>query len=135
MLHYLFEGIVPLELALCLNALIKKKYFTLDELNKLIKEFPYRWADKRDAPQPVPLTFAARKTVGGNAHENWTLLRLLPLIVGERIPESEPTWLVLMDLKDIVELVLSSVHTGLTICFFNSKISEHRHRFLEVFPQ
>ena len=32
-----FEGIVPLELALCLNDFIKGKYFTLDELNKLIK--------------------------------------------------------------------------------------------------
>lgn len=33
LLHDLFEGIVPLELALCLNALIKEKYFTLDEFN------------------------------------------------------------------------------------------------------
>lgn len=135
LLHDLFEGIVPFELALCLNALIKKKYFALDELNKLIKEFPYRWADKSDSPQAVPLAFATRKTVAGNAHENWALLRLLPLIVGERIPESEPTWLVILNLKDIVELVLSPVHTDLTICFLESKISEHRHRFLETFPQ
>lgn len=63
------------------------------------------------------------------------MLRLLPLIVGNRIPESEPTWLVLLNLKDIVELVLSSVHTDVTICFLESKISEHRHRFLDAFPQ
>ena len=129
------EGIVPLELALYLNTLIKRKYFTLDELYKLIKEFPYKWTDKTDAPQPVPLTFAAKKTVGGNAHENWALLRLLPLIVGETIPESEPTWQVLLNLKDIVEHVLSFIHTDFTICFLDSKISEHRHRFLEAFPQ
>ena len=61
LLHDLFEGIVPLELALCLNTLIKWKYFTLDELNLLIKEFPYKWTDKTDAPQLVPLTFAAKK--------------------------------------------------------------------------
>lgn len=133
-LHDLFEGIVPLELALCLNTLIKAKYFTLEELNKSVKEFPYRWADKTDAPKPVSSTFAARKTVGGNAHENWALLRLLPLIIGERVPEGEPTWQILLNLKDIVELVLSSVHTESTICFLESKISEHRHRFLEAFP-
>lgn len=81
------------------------------------------------------MTFATRKTVGGNAHENWALLCLLPLIVGERIPETEPTWQVLLNLKDIVELVLSPVHTDSTICFLDSKLSEHRHRFLKAFPQ
>lgn len=63
------------------------------------------------------------------------MLRLLPLIVGERIPESEPAWLLLLNLKDIVELVLSPVHTDSTICFLDSKIFEHRQRFQEVFTQ
>lgn len=135
LLHDLFEGIVPLELALCLNTLIKGKYFTLDELNKLIKEFPYKWTDKTDNTTTSSIDFCCKKTVGENAHENWALLRILPLIVGERIPESEPTWQVLLNLKDIVELVLFSVHTDFTICFLDSKISEHRHRFLEAFPQ
>ena len=81
------------------------------------------------------MCFAARKSVGGNAHENWALLRLLPLIVGERIPENDPKWLVLLNLKDIVELVISSDHTDSTLCFLDSKISEHRHRFLAAFPQ
>lgn len=135
MLHDLFEGIVPFEVALCLNVLIKGKYFTLEELNRSIKEFPYRWADKTDAPQTVPQRFATKKTVGGNAHENWSLLRFLPFLVGAKIPENEPAWQVLLNLKDIVELVLSSVHTEETICFLDSKISEHRHRFQDVFPQ
>lgn len=73
----------------------------------------------------MPLTFAARKTVGGNAHENWALLRLVPLIIGERIPENEPAWLILLNLKDKAELVFSPVDTDLTICFLESKISEH----------
>ncbi|KAK3553190.1 hypothetical protein QTP86_031768, partial [Hemibagrus guttatus] len=54
----------------------ESKYFTLDELNKSIKTFPYKWSDKSDAPQQVPLNFAAKKSVRGNAHENWSLLRL-----------------------------------------------------------
>lgn len=58
--HDLFEGIVRLELALCLNVLIKKKYFTVFQLNDLIRQFPYRWTDKADSPQPVPLNFATQ---------------------------------------------------------------------------
>lgn len=127
-LHNLFEGVVPRELALCLQVFIKSKYFTLDELNKW-------WSDKTDAPQQVPLNFAARKSVGGNAHENWSLLRFMPLKIGSKIPEVEPAWEVLLVLKDVVELVVSHVHTEETICYLDSKICEHRHRFLQVFPQ
>ncbi len=78
-LHDLLEGIVPGELALCFALLIKKKYFSLEELNRIIKNFPYKWKDKTNCPQGVPQTFASRKTIGGNAHKNWCFLRLLPL--------------------------------------------------------
>ncbi|KAK6479283.1 hypothetical protein HHUSO_G19991 [Huso huso] len=135
LLHDLFEGIEPLELALCLNILIKKKYFTVFELNNLIRQFPYKWSDKTNCPQSVPLNLATRRTVGGNAHENWCLLHLLPFIIGTNIPVGEPSWQVLMDLKDIVELVVSPLHTEETIWYLDAKISEHRRRFLEVFPQ
>lgn len=132
MLHDLFEGIVPFEVALCLNVLIKGKYFTLEELNRSIKEFPYRWADKTDAPQTVPQKFAKKNKQKENC---WSLLHFLPFLVGAKIPENEPAWQVLLNLKDIVELVLSSVHTEEAIGFLDSKISEHRHRFQDVFPQ
>ena len=134
-LHNLFEGIVPREMALCLQVFIKSKYITFEELNKSIKTFPYKWSDKTDAPQQIPLNFAARKSVGGNAHENWSLLRFLPLTIGSKIPEGEPAWEVLLVLKDIVELVVSPVHTEESICYLDSKISEHKHRLLQVFPQ
>ncbi|KAL6455740.1 hypothetical protein MHYP_G00355910 [Metynnis hypsauchen] len=127
--------IVPLEMALCLKVFIQSKYFTLEELNRSIKEFPYKWSDKADAPQLVPVNFAARKSVGGNGHKNWTLLRLLPLMVGSKIPEGDPTWEVILVLKDIVELAVSQIHTEETICYLDSKISEHRHRFFQAFPE
>lgn len=82
-LHNLFEGIVPVELALCLEALIHSKYFTLEDLNKRISSFPYQHTDKVDKPQPNPKTFTTKHTIGGNGHESATLLRLLPFIIGD----------------------------------------------------
>lgn len=41
--HDLFEGIVPVELARCITVLLSKKLFTLDHLNSLIHAFPYKW--------------------------------------------------------------------------------------------
>lgn len=130
-LHDIFEGIVPLELGLCFSVL---KYFTFSELNTAITQFPYKWADKTDCPQPLPTTFSSKKQIGGNAHENWSLIRLLPFIIGHRIPLNDPAWLLLMSLKDIIELVVAPVHNKESVAYLDSKISEHRHRFQEVFP-
>lgn len=134
-LHDLFEGIIPLEVALCLNVFIKKRYFTLIKLNELITQFPYKGTDKIDHPQPIPLHFASCKSIGGNAAENWTLLRLLPFIIGVKIPFDEPAWQVLMTLKDITELVVSPIQTEESISYLDTLISEHRDRLLEVFPE
>lgn len=88
-LHDLFEGIVPVELALCIQEMIKLKYFTLEYLNKTIVTFPYQHADKTDKPHPIPKNFAGKKTIGGNGHENLTILRLLPLMIGNMVPEED----------------------------------------------
>ena len=134
-LHDLFEGIVPRELALCFLIFIKKKYFSLAVLNELIASFPYKGTDKANSPQAIPISYVKRRTIGGNAHENWALIRLLPLLVGSRVPESDSAWQVLMTLKDIVELAVAPVHTVETIAYLDFKISEHRDRFLALFPE
>lgn len=133
-MHDLFEGIVPREIALCLTVLISKKYFTLADLNRAIKNFPFKWNDKTNCPHTVPLTFSKRSSIGGNAHENWSLLRFLPFLIGNRVPVSEPAWEILNGLKDIVDLVVAPFHTKESIAYLQFKISEHRMVFQEVFP-
>lgn len=132
--HDLFEGIVPVELARCITLLISKKYFTLDLLNTLIQTFPFKWGDKTNRPHAIPRSFTSTNTIGGNAHENWTLLRFLPFFIGHIVPENEPSWLLILDLKDIVELVVAHVHTSETIAYLEAKIYDHRQRYLELFP-
>ena len=38
----------------------------------------------------MPDSFIARIMIGGNAHENWALLRFLPFVIGQILPEGEP---------------------------------------------
>ena len=40
--HNLFEGVVPVEIALCIGLFISKKYLSLNTLNELILSFPYK---------------------------------------------------------------------------------------------
>lgn len=68
---------------------------------------------KKNLSQVIPNSCLCKKTIGGNAHENWNLIRLLPFLVGDLIPEDELAWQVILDLKEIVEL--APVHTDETI--------------------
>lgn len=146
----LIEGIVPAELSLCLKDLINKKYISLESLNRAIRQFPYTFSNKTDKPQIIPKTSFSRGTTGGNGHKNWSLLRLLPLMIGYNIPEGDQSWEILMLLKDTIELVMSAHFTKELIHFLVSKISEHRellqktfqnyrlhpkHHFVEHYPQ
>lgn len=133
-LHDLFEGIVPVELALCIGEMIRRKYFTLEYLNERIVSFPYQHTDKLDKPHKIPQTFAVNKSIGGNGHENATLLRLLPLIIGNAVPKEDGAWTVLMDLKEVGELSLCSEFTEESIQYLQSKIQDHREMLTEVFP-
>ncbi|XP_065099819.1 uncharacterized protein [Paramisgurnus dabryanus] len=133
-LHDLFEGVVPVELALCIREMIRLKYFTLEYLNTKIRTFPYQHFDKVDKPQPIPKNFVSKLSIGGNGHENCTLLRLLPLMIGSKVPEGDETWAIIMDLKEIVQLVLSPSFTEESIQYMQSKITDHRQALKAVFP-
>lgn len=132
--HDLFEGIVPVELAKCIAVLISKKLFTLQHLNNLILSFPYKCGDKTNRPHVLPKNLQQKHTIGGNAHENWCLLRLLPLIVGKLVPIDEPAWQVILYLKDIADLVVANVHTLESIAYLECTISDHRKCYQALFP-
>lgn len=84
-MYDVLEGIVPIELSLCLEDLMDKRYFTIDLLNQAIRCFKYSLSDKADCPQVTGKGFASNQTISGNAHENWCLIWLLPFLIGLRV--------------------------------------------------
>lgn len=60
--HDLLEGIVPMELALCVKEMIRLMYFTFEYLKNKITSFPYQHTDKVDRPQLLPKMFLSRGT-------------------------------------------------------------------------
>lgn len=133
-LRNFLEGLIAAELSLCLKDLIKKKYVSLDSLNKAVRQFLYTFSDKADQPQMIPKTLISKRTTGGNGHENWSLLRLFPLMIGHVNPEGDQAREILMLLKDILELVVSSHFTNELIHVLDCKISGHRELLQETFP-
>ncbi len=56
-------------------------------------------------------------------------------MIGDKVPENDTASEVLMTLKDVVELVMAPVYIDKSTGYMESKISEHRYRYLDVFPE
>ncbi|XP_034238641.1 uncharacterized protein LOC117643699 [Thrips palmi] len=99
--HDLFEGVVSWDLAGIISNLIRDKWFSRKWLNKKIKAFKCVGADSPNKP-----AFVEKKglKLGGHAVQNWTLLRLLPFILGDKIADVEhSSWKLYLQLKEITE--------------------------------
>ena len=104
-------------------------------MNTIIQRFPYKGSDRVNRPQKLPEKVLVGQTIGGNGHENWTLLRLLPLFVADKVSEGDDVWCIILELKDIVELLASSEFTEESLCYLDAKIHGHRNLFQSVFPE
>ena len=99
--HDLYEGAVPLVIGKVLGELIKLKIVSLSEINTNITHFPYSRNDARNKPQPVSLNCGKVKCTE-TAKEAFNLLRLLPLIIGYKVPRDLPVWNILLSFVAIV---------------------------------
>ena len=61
-------------------------------------------------------------------------MRLLPFIIGCKIPEQEPAWEILMDLKEIVDIVVSNRLSEEALCYLSCKLLDHRKLLTTTFP-
>lgn len=133
-LHNFFEGTIPVELSLCLSQLIPKGFITLDQLNRHITTFPYKYSDWVNKPKTISKSSLEKGCISGNGHENWALLHFLPLFIGKSILHRWKHWEILMDLKEIVEIVMSNVFTEEKLHYLETKLSENRGLLTETFP-
>lgn len=131
LMHDVLEGVVPYEMKLVLKKLISLKLFTLQYLNQRIIHFKYGKTDS--ANKPVEQTFDGY--IIGNAASNWCLLRLLPYLVGTKIPEGNIYWDFFLHLKYIVELLFSPSFTISYISLLQDELVDHMRLFTELFPE
>ncbi|KAK3929027.1 Zinc finger protein ZXDC [Frankliniella fusca] len=130
--HDLFEGIVKNTLpAILKNLSEEKKWFDLDTLNKRIKYFTCEGGDKNDAPTPLK----SFDSLGGNASENWTLLRVLPFIMEDFVEDKEDEmWCLYLQMKEIVELVTAPKISLQQVLYLKLLIKEYLEDLAGLLP-
>lgn len=68
-----------------------------------------------------------------SASQMWTLVRLLPLMIGHFIPRNNSIWEILLLLKDSIDIAMSPVLDQRICPFLQSVISDHHLLFKENF--
>lgn len=69
-----------------------------------------------------------------SAAQMWLLGRLLPMMVGDKIPHLDEHWSTYTDLLDIVDLLLAPAITEDEVCNLATMISDHHHQFKQLYP-
>lgn len=135
-MHDILEGVGPLEVKLVLNSLIEQKHLTLDKLNYRITSFDYGFCDKGNVPSVI--SQSDLKNVEGamrqSAAQMWCLLRLLPTMIGDLIPEHSKEWKLLLLLLSCMEFIFSPSLTVEATLYLAKIIEEHHSLFLELYP-
>jgi hypothetical protein len=132
--HDLFEGVVPSDLTLCFQYLIKqKKWFSVAYLNKRIDSVKLMGSEANDKP---PYVNNLTLKVSGHAVQMWTFLRFIPILIGHKIEDTtDEVWQMILLLRDVVELICAPTVTTDTIAYMKDSLEEYIERRVKLFPQ
>ncbi|KAK0140165.1 hypothetical protein N1851_022919 [Merluccius polli] len=85
-------------------------------------------AQGHNSPQAAKLS--------GQAVQNWNLLRLLPLIIGDRVKDTaDDVWQLTLQLKDIVDLICAQKISVSQVAYLDILIQEYLESRKALFPE
>lgn len=124
--HDVFEGVIAYDVKLFLDDLVKKNWFSYKLLNKRIESFKYSTEDQRDKLCTVSQN---SKRISGAACQLWTFVRLLPLLINDKIYDiDDDTWKCILLLSEIVEIICApAIHEK---CILYLQIIIHDYIYL-----
>lgn len=67
------------------------------------------------------------------ASQMWLLSRVLPLIIGDCIPDDDDYWLLFLQMMEIVDLLFSPKLTQDHAAYLSALISDHHHDFSTLY--
>ncbi len=109
-MHDILEGIAPLEIKSILQHCVANGWFSLEWYNTHLLNFNYGYTESY---KPIPILstvlHSSDKKLRSSASQMLLLLRILPFLVGEKIPESDLYWECFLLLRQIVDIVLSPI--------------------------
>jgi hypothetical protein len=102
-------------------------------LNRRIKQFQYKGSDALTKPCAVNSEVAK---LSGQAIQNWNLLRLLPVLIGDKVQNPEDdVWELTLQLKDIVDMICAQKISLSQVAYLDILIQEYLESRKCLFPE
>lgn len=138
-MHDMLEGVCPYEVKLLLNQFIfSEQFFTLPELNQRLRSFHYSFTDKKNKPSALAsdrLRKPADHKLGQKAAQMWCLVRMLPFLIGDRIPQNNNHYSLLLLLLQCMDIIYAPLVSISQTVYLKYLISEHHALFKMLFPE
>ena len=102
-------------------------------LNRRIKQFKYKGSEALTKPSAVN---SEGSKLSGQAIQNWNLLRLLPVLIGNKVQNPEDdVWQLTLQLKDIVDLICAQKISLSQVAYLDIIIQEYLESIKCLFPE
>ena len=135
-MHIVLEGIIPVELSCIIFYLCNTHHaVTLAQISARIHTF---WSvinvEKCNKPPELNhIDKPGRLYPSMKAVQSWALLKYLPLLIGDMVSNSDPHWLFLLHLSELVDMLFSPVFTEGMITYMRELIADHLAMFSELY--
>ncbi|KAJ8034379.1 hypothetical protein HOLleu_21184 [Holothuria leucospilota] len=134
-MHDIYEVVAPKEIKLVIGALINQKLFTLEELNRRILSYSYGY--KYEENRPSPIFASSLNNPGGasgqTAAQSVCLVKYLPLIIGDKVPQGCDCWEILLLLFDIFKIISATWISSEGTIYLRNLVEEHYRLYLSKF--
>ena len=133
-MHDVFEGGVALELSLLLgHCILTMKYLTLECYNKL-SDYDYTETNK---PSPIGSRSILINKSGLklSASQAILLVRILPLLIGNHVPETDSNWQCFLKLMKIVDIKMCHLMSADLCAILQALIEEHHCMFIDLYSE
>ena len=161
-MHDILEGCLPYETKELLKCFVlDQQLITLNELNSRIESFPYNYVDVVNKPTPIASLTSSDHSLKQNgeidyiivdyeqnvlciyvftcmfnyaASQMWCLARLLPLMIGDIVPEHSEHWECFLSMLTIVDYAFAPVTSAEIVPYLKTLIKEHHECFCAIYP-
>ena len=121
--HDIFEGVATKVLQKVISHCLEHNFVDLQTVNQRLTTFEFKASDKRNKPSkllPGPRnTVKVKQTFS----QTWCLVRLLPIVIGDLVPEDDEAWKVLLQFLHVLEWICSPSLRAGHVLYLDQEIS------------
>ncbi|XP_064636949.1 uncharacterized protein LOC135493501 [Lineus longissimus] len=135
-MHDLLEGVCLIEVKLVLKSWIDQGRITLDTINTRLTSFDYGFCEDKNKPNIITDN-SLKKTMnatGQKAVQTAFLIRHLPILVGDIIPENDEHLELILRLLRCMDIIFSPQIAKGETDLLGQLIQDHHEHYLSIFP-